>query len=378
MLLKPTADQQSLRETTARFLAATVPPGRLRELHRDDAGFDRAWWERGAELGWTSLLVPEAGGGGSVSGRPVVDATRLAHEFGFHAAPGPLLPCNLVAAALGAARPSHPEVLKGLLSGSVVGSWCLTEARPDGARPEGIATTVTLEGGELVVEGSKRPVESAAQAQWLLVTGRTGSGLTQVLVPAATPGVRLEPMTSVDLTRRFWAARFEGVRVPVEMAVGPVGGAAPQVERQLRCGLVLLAAESVGAMQRAFETTLQWSFDRYTFGRPLASYQELKHRFADMKTWLETGHALADAAAAALDEDDPGAAELVSAAAAFIGEYGAELVQDCVQIHGGIGLTYEHDLHLLLRRVTLNRTVLGTPAQHRRRIAALLAEEGGS
>jgi len=269
-------------------------------------------------------------------------------------------------------------VLKGLLSGAVVGSSCLTEQHPSGHRPEGITTTIAVDGGELVVDGTKRPVEAAAQAQWLLVTGRTGEGLTQVLVPAGTPGVSLEPMTSVDLTRRFWVARFEGVRLPAEMAVGEVGGAGEHVERQLRLGLVLVAAESVGAMQRAFETTLQWSFDRYTFGRPLASYQELKHRFADMKTWLEAGHAIADAAAAAVERDEVGAAELTSAAAAFIGEYGAELLQDCVQMHGGIGLTYEHDLHLFLRRVTLNRTILGTPSQHRRHIAAVLAEDGGS
>jgi len=378
MLHELTADQESLRDTTARFLAATVPAGRLRELHDDDAGFDRRWWERGAELGWTSLLVPEAAGGGSVSGRPVVDATLLAHEFGFHAAPGPLLSCNLVAAALGAAGPAHAGILQGLLSGSLVGSWCLTEAHPDGHRPEGVTTSVAVDGGELVVDGTKRPVEAAAQAEWLLVTGRTGAGLTQVLVPAGAPGVRLEPMTSVDLTRRFGLARFDGVRVPAEMAVGEVGDAARQIEHQLQLGLVLLAAESVGAMQQAFETTLQWSFDRYTFGRPLASYQELKHRFADMKTWLETGHAMADVAASAVECHDPDAAELASAAAAFIGHYGAELLQDCVQMHGGIGLTYEHDLHLFLRRVTLNRTVLGTPSHHRRRIAALLAEDGGT
>ncbi len=141
--------------------------------------------------------------------------------------------------------------------------------------------------------------------------------------------------------------------------------------------LVLQAAESVGAMERAFDMTVAWAFDRYSFGRPLASYQELKHRFADMKTWLEASHAVTDAAAGAVDGDATDAAELVSVAAAFVGEYGGEMLQDCVQIHGGIGLTYEHDLHLLLRRVTLNRALLGTPALHRRRIAQLLIEQEG-
>jgi len=139
-------------------------------------------------------------------------------------------------------------------------------------------------------------------------------------------------------------------------------------------GLTIAAAESVGAMQAAFDMTVEWAFDRYSFGRPLASYQELKHRFADMKTWLEAGHAITDSAAEAVASGSPDAAELVSAAKAFIGEYGAELMHDCVQIHGGIGVTFEHDLHLYLRRLTVDRALYGTPAEHRQRITAIVAE----
>jgi alkylation response protein AidB-like acyl-CoA dehydrogenase len=124
-------------------------------------------------------------------------------------------------------------------------------------------------------------------------------------------------------------------------------------------------------MQAAFDMTVEWAFDRYSFGRPLASYQEIKHRFADMKTWLEASHAISDAATIAVATGSPDAEELVSAAKAFIGDYGAELMQDCVQIHGGIGLTFEHDLHLYLRRQTVNRALYGTPAEHRQRLADL-------
>jgi alkylation response protein AidB-like acyl-CoA dehydrogenase len=127
-------------------------------------------------------------------------------------------------------------------------------------------------------------------------------------------------------------------------------------------------------MQSAFDLTVEWAFERYSFGRPLASYQELKHRFADMKAWLEASHAIADAAATATADRTPDAAELASAAKAFVGQYGSELVQDCVQIHGGIGVTFDHDLHLFLRRVTMNRTLCGTPADHRQRLAAILEE----
>jgi alkylation response protein AidB-like acyl-CoA dehydrogenase len=140
----------------------------------------------------------------------------------------------------------------------------------------------------------------------------------------------------------------------------------------------MVCAESVGALQVAFDMTVEWAFDRYSFGRPLASYQELKHRFADMKVWLEASHAISDGAAAAVQSRAPEARELVSAAKAYIGHYGAELVQDCVQMHGGIGVTFEHDLHLYLRRVTVNRALYGTPAEHRQRLANLVEKGAGT
>jgi alkylation response protein AidB-like acyl-CoA dehydrogenase len=130
-------------------------------------------------------------------------------------------------------------------------------------------------------------------------------------------------------------------------------------------------------MQAAFDMTVEWSFDRYSFGRPLASYQALKHRFADMMSWLQAGHAISDAACAAAQGDEPVADELASAAKAFIGRYGGELIQDCVQLHGGIGVTFDHDLHLYLRRLTVNRSLAGTPREHLRRIAGLVGARQG-
>jgi alkylation response protein AidB-like acyl-CoA dehydrogenase len=221
----------------------------------------------------------------------------------------------------------------------------------------------------VVLHGTKRPVESADRAHYLLVTGRTGPGLTQVLVPAGHAGVSIAPMHSVDLTRRFSVVTFEQARLPLGAVVGQVGQADGQVEHQLHQALALHCAEAVGAMQTAFDLTLDWAFNRYSFGRPLASYQELKHRFADMKTWLEASHGVSDAATAAAATGSADAAELLSAATSFIGDYGGELMQDCVQIHGGIGVTFDHDLHLYLRRHTLNRGLYGTPADHRQRLA---------
>jgi len=368
------AEQEFFRGTTARFLEDHVPVATLRALRNDPIGYEPDYWRRGAELGWTSLLVSEAHGGGSISGAGLVDLGLIAHEFGRHAAPGPLVTVNVVADALTRAGDAHAAVLADLLAGTVIATWGSAEPVPSD-QLGAIGLEIRVDGGDVVLHGVKRPVESAAQAGVLLVTGRVDGEPTQVLVPRETPGVSIAPMETVDLTRRFSVVTFDDVRVPRAALVGEIGGAAEQVERQHQLAAALSSAESVGAMQAAFDMTVEWAFDRYTFGRPLASYQALKHRFADMKSWLEASHGITDAAIAAIAGGASDAAELASAAKAYTGQYGAELVQDCVQMHGGIGVTFDHDLHLFLRRVTLNRALYGTPADHRQRLAALVEQQ---
>jgi alkylation response protein AidB-like acyl-CoA dehydrogenase len=373
VLVELSPDQEFFRETTAKFLKAQAPVAAVRALRHDEAGFTPEYWRQGAELGWTSLLVSEEHGGGSISGTGLVDLTVVAHELGRAAAPGPLVPTNVVAAALSAAG-SHEDVLAGLLDGSVIATWCLTDAPPH-HRLGDVALAIRVEGDEVVLDGVKRPVEAAGQAGHLLVTGRTDDGLTQVLVPADAPGITITPMRTVDVTRRFGSVAFDGVRVPASSVLGQVGKADPDVERQLQHALVLTTAESVGAMQAAFDMTVEWAGDRYSFGRPLSSYQALKHRFADMASWLHGSHAIADEAAAAVAAGSADAPVLVSAAASYVGDNGSELLQECVQLHGGIGVTFEHDLHLYFRRHTVDRALFGTPSEHRQRIAGLLIEE---
>jgi alkylation response protein AidB-like acyl-CoA dehydrogenase len=356
-----TSDQEFFRDTTARYLDERAPVGELRRLRDDPAGYDEKFWKGGAELGWTSLLVDEAHGGGTISGDGLVDLTLVAYEFGRHAAPGPLIPTNVVAAALSATGAAG-DVLADLLAGDAVASWASPGGRTN--------VDVRVDGDEVVVDGVARPAESAAEATHVLVSG-DGRDI-QVLVPTDAPGVSVEPMSTVDLTRRFSVVRFDGVRLPRSSVLGAI-----DVDRQLQVAAVLACAESVGAMQAGFDMTVEWAFDRYSFGRPLASYQEIKHRFADMKTWLEASHAISDAAAVAVSQGAPDAAELVSAAKAYVGQFGTELLQDCVQIHGGIGVTYEHDLHLYLRRHTVDRSLYGTPSDHRQRIADLVEQEDG-
>jgi len=374
--LRITDDQQLLQETTRKFLESTVPLVSVRRLAEEEpAGFDAAWWRSGAELGWTSLLVPEDEGGGSLSGHGLLDLVLVAEEMGRLVSPGPLAPVNVVAQAL--VRSGTPaqrmEFLPGLMSGDSVAAWCLGAAAA-GIEPGGQVRAAAQDGG-VVLDGATGPVEGAAQADLYLVTVGTVDGVAQFVVPSDTPGLCVEPAHSLDLVRRFAQVRFDQVRLADDAAIGAPETAAGDIERQLQTMAVLQCAEMAGVLDRVFEFTVEYAADRYSFGRPLNSYQALKHRFADMKMWLEAAHATAGAAARAVDAESKHAPELVSVAKAYIGDRGPALIQDCVQMHGGIGVTWDHDLHLYLRRMVVDRTQWGTPADHRERVAVAMGME---
>ena len=360
MELQLSEDQELFLDTTRKLLAVEVPIPTTRALQSDPAGFSPTYWRRGAELGWTSMLVSEADGGGSFSDHGLLDLVLVAEEMGKLAAPGPLVPVNVVAHAVSHAGSAAQKasVLPRLLSGDEVAAW---------TGPTPVAGEVA--GDEIVLSGIAQPVEAGAQAAHLLVVARIDAGLTHVLVPADASGVTVTPLEGLDLVRRFAEARFDGVRLPMSAVVGDVGGADELVERLFQIANVLQCAESCGAIDRVFEMTVEYLGDRYSFGRPLSSYQALKHRVADEKVWLEACHGIATAAARAVASGAPDAGDLVSVAKAWIGPHATELVQDCVQLHGGIGVTWEHDLHLYLRRTTVNRVTYGTPEEHADRVA---------
>ena len=365
MELELSEEQAFFHETTRKFLVAECPVTTVRALESDPAGFTPEYWRRGAELGWTTLLVPEADGGGSLSEHGLLDLVLVAEEMGRLVSPGPLVPVSVVAGALAesGSADQRAAVLPGLVAGETVAAWC-------GTSP----VDAVVQGDGFVLTGVAAPVEAGAQAHDLLVAARLDGddGVTQLLVPADTPGVTITPMEGLDLVRRFAEVRFDGAVVPASAVVGEVGGAGDAVERQLQIAVVLQCAEMVGAADRVFELTLEYLGDRYSFGRPLSSYQALKHRIADDKMWLEACHAAATAAAVAVATRADNAAELVSVAKVWIGPHATELIQDCVQLHGGIGVTWEHDLHLYLRRATVDRVTYGTPEEHAERIATLL------
>ncbi len=358
--------------TSEAFLKKEAPLSRVRELHAAGVSFDPVWWRRAAELGWAGLLVPEDLGGGSVSGSGVTDLATVAEQLGKTVAPGPLYPVSIVLAGLVscAERQAHAAIIESLLSGEKVASWAVSEPGR-GWAPLDPSVTATEIGSRTDsgyrIDGTKDRVEAGAQSAALLVVARCGSDASEVrqfLVPTDAPGVRITPQQSVDLVKQYARVDFDGVVVERSAAVGAAAETTASIDRQSQLAQVLQCSEVVGILQTVFDFTVQWALDRHTFGRPLASYQALKHRFADMKLWLEACRATTAAAVAEVAANSPAAGLSASIAKSYVGEMAGQIVHGCVQMHGGIGVTWEHDLHLYLRRVTLYRSMFGTPEEH--------------
>ncbi len=351
--------------TTQAFLQKESPLGRVRQLHAASESFDPAWWRRATELGWSGLLVPEELGGGSVSDSGLADLASVAEQLGTTVAPGPLYPVSVVLSALAgcADRDAHAATIESLIAGETVASWAVCEPGRGWAPTDPSVTATAIDGGYRI-DGTKDRVEAGVQSGVLLVVARCGPDVRQFLVPTDAAGVRVEPQRSVDMVKQYARVHFDGVVVEPSAAVGGTAETAALIDRQARIAQVLQCCEVVGILQTVFDFTVQWALDRHSFGRPLASYQVLKHRFADMKLWLEACRATTAAAVAELAAGSPSAGLLVSVAKSYVGEMAGQIVQDCVQMHGGIGVTWEHDLHLFLRRVTLYRSTFGTPEEH--------------
>jgi alkylation response protein AidB-like acyl-CoA dehydrogenase len=364
-----TEDQLLLRDTTRAFLEAKSPVGNLRSLEHEEMALDRDWWRLGAELGWTSMLIPESCGGGTVSGSGVLDLMLIAEEMGRVVAPGALTPTNVVAAVLARTRDeSHNDLLRAIAAGDWVVSWALFE-QVQHHETNQLSMHARREGSRYVLNGRKVMVEAARSADMLLVAAGPATAPTQFLVPTSARGVTIEGFTGLDLGRRHASVTFCEVAADPTALVGIEGSARPDIAYGMRLGALLQVAELCGVAGRVFDLTIDYMANRYTFGRPLSSYQALKHRAADMKMWLEACRGVAAAAALAVQEDRPDSGQKVSAAKCYVSEKATDLIQECVQLHGGIGVTWEHDLHLYLRRATVNRFTYGTPDEHREWLA---------
>jgi alkylation response protein AidB-like acyl-CoA dehydrogenase len=356
--------------TTQSFLEKEASLSRLRELHEAGTSFEADWWRRAAELGWTSLLVPEDLGGGSVSGDGVADLALVAELAGRTVAPGPLHPVSTVLAALVEAPEKHEDTIESLISGETVASWAVYEPGKPWAPLHTTVTATRTETGYRI-DGVKDRVEAGADSAVLLVVAQSDGVVRQFLVPTDAQGVRIERQRSVDLVKSYARVHFDGVEIDESAVVGSPEQTAELIARQSQIAQVLQCAEVVGILDTVLAFTIQWGFDRHSFGRPIGSYQALKHKYADLKIWFEACRATTKAAVAEVASRSPGADMAVSVAKSYVGEHAPGMLQDCIQLHGGIGVTWEHDLHLFLRRVTLYRSMFGTPEEHNLHVYAL-------
>jgi len=378
MTLDLTADQRLFQSTTRDFLAETVPISTVRGLAEAETGFESNWWRKAVQLGWTAMLLPERLGGGTVSSGPLTELGIVATELGRSCAPGPFVTTAAVLAGLSTTGDRFGETIEHIRDGETIASWAVYEPRRGFdalfAEREDTApgTRIEPDGRDYRLTGVKDRVEAGDRADVFLVSASSPDGPVQALVPAGAPGVTVTPSKTIDLVRRTARVDFDNVVLTADSITQSGGDALPAIRSQWQVAAALTAAETVGATDSAMQATRAWLSDRFTFGRPLASYQALKHRMADNKTWLEASRATANAAAVAWDYDPIAAAEAVSVAKSYVGAKAPVIAQDCVQLHGGIGVTWEHDLHLYLRRITLGRALYGTPEEHRRHITAVL------
>ncbi|MFB9316022.1 acyl-CoA dehydrogenase family protein [Cryptosporangium minutisporangium] len=349
----PTEEQAMVLDATVRFIQNEFPLTRVRERVDGRDGVGSGYRKGAAELGWFGMLADETHGGGSASDNGLVDAAMIAAERGAVLQPGPYVGHSVVVHALSTAGgdPRLPDLLQG-------NSWATWI--PGGAELRGSA----LHG----VVGAAAEIDDCA---WLLVTARSPEGPAQLLVPTDAPGLTVHPLDGLDLTRRWFRVEFDGV-VPDTVIGGPGAETARAVARQEQIAAVLSAAEAVGAMHANFALALEYAKSRIAFGRPIGSFQAIKHLLADTSLWLEMSKAIVANAAEALGQRDvTGGAALAHAAKSFVGERSAELTQNCFQIFGGIGYTWEHDQHLFLRRLAAERVAFGSPSWHRDQLLKL-------
>ena len=371
-------DQRLFEQVTASFLDAHYPIGRARELAAEKTTFEPGRWREAAALGWTTLLVPEQAGGGSISGNGLADLLIVVAQFGRLAAPGPLFGTNITAAALGewGSPDQQAGPLAELITGDAAAAWA--HATAGGPTRPARRVTASAAGQDVVLNGAAGYAEAAADAKYLLVTAvDSGGDRSHYLVPGDAAGVELTPLGGLDLTRRFCGIELRDVTLPAAARVGDQGGAAARDAALYDLLVVLLLGEIAGAVGRAFEITAEWVKNRYSFGRPLSSYQEIKHRMADMRTTAEAIEAVAARSAFAVGTGAPDGRSWAWSGMAYAGQRAAEVIQDCMQLHGGIGVTYEHDLHLLLRRVAVDTQLFGTPSDFARQLGALVADSVG-
>ncbi|MFG2206585.1 acyl-CoA dehydrogenase family protein [Streptomyces sp. NPDC048638] len=362
------AEEEALRDAVRSLLADRGDPATVLAGLESDSPRDSGLWRAlGTGIGAAGLLVPEKLGGQGASAR---EAAVVLEELGRSVAPVPYLTSAVIAvtALLGCdtERADVAGPLAALADGRTVGVLALPWPTP----PGGAAQPPVRAGADGTLTGTVTPVADAAAAELLLVWARRPEGPALYAVEAAADGVRTEAVTPLDLTRPLGRLTFDGARGRL-LATGDRARAA--VERALLTGAGLLASEQLGLAEWCLTETVRHTGERTQFGRPVGSFQALKHRMAAL--WLEVASARAAArnAADALATDSPDAPVAVAVAQAYCAPVAVRAAEECIQLHGGIGMTWEHPAHLFLKRAKSDEIALGAPGKHREALAELVA-----
>ena len=360
-----TDEQEQFREMVRRFAAERSPPGEVRRLMETESGFDPAVWQQLAtELGLTALQIPESHGG---AGFGAVELGMVCEEFGRVLFCAPWFSSAVLATRLiletGSAS-DHDELLPGLADGSRRGTVAMVEA--DGDWDPRAATTVAERNGDgWRLTGRKHFVVDGASADFLLVTARENDVLGVYLVETGREGLDIEPLTVMDPTRKLARVTLQGAAA---RRLGPGTDATAAIRRTMDLGAVALAGEMVGGAQALLDASVAYAKMRVQFGRTIGSFQAIKHKCADMLLDVESARSAAYAAAAAMAEGDPEAPALVCLAKAAASETCVRTAAEAIQIHGGIGFTWENDTHLWFKRARSSEVLLGDPTWHREQL----------
>jgi alkylation response protein AidB-like acyl-CoA dehydrogenase len=363
-------EQQQLRDSAREFLRKECPPAYVRKAMADERGDARELYTLIATLGWPGLIVPERYGG---AGLTTLDMAVLLAEAGYAAMPGPFMFSAALASgalAVGGSNEVKERWLSELAAGKAVGTVAITE-RNDSLSPAEMTTVARRAGSGWVLNGAKMFVPYAHVADFLVVAARTDQSHSEVglfVVETAASGVKNRILNGLDLTRRICAVDLDAVVVP---SAAELEGGAALYARLLDLGAVAIAADSLGGMDRALEMAVEYSKVREQFGKPIAAFQALKHAAAEIVAELEPARALlwyAAYAQDALPEQAPRAAAMAKARLCDIYMRGTDRA---VLMHGGIGFTWDHDIHLWFKRARFNESFFGAPAYHRERVAAL-------
>lgn len=363
-------EQEEFRRQTRKWLAENSTSTQVRALMETEAGFDRGQWREMAGLGWQGMAIPEKYGG---AGFGYLELSILFEEMGRTLLPAPFLSTVGLAAPLVLALGTEEQrrsLLPAIAEGEEVVTVALTEPHGDwGLEP--VTTTATKDGDGWRLEGTKSYVLDGASADRLLVTARVEEAVG-IFVVAGDEADR-RSLETLDQTRKLAAVTFDGVKVPAEGLLGDPSQSLEALSGVFERALVLLAAEQVGGASRCLEMAVDYAKTRHQFGRPIGSFQAIKHKCADMLVEVESAKSAAYYGAWAAAEDANELRTVAPLAKSYCSETYFHCAAENIQIHGGIGFTWEHDAHLYFKRAKSSQLLFGDPAHHR----AVLADRLG-